>query len=210
MKANLKPEATPWIIPDVSIRLQPSPAVPRIRLVSVGMPVPDNRVAISAVVSGPLPTTPETLMASPASLRTAVPYAYEMRTLENAQHPRQFGAFQQPTRGGLSRKALARAFSFIEENLGENFTLDDLARAACISRFHFARMFRISTGESPMGFCLQRRVERAKELLIQGETRISEIAHALGFFDQSHLSRTFRRLTGISPGEFARLYAEKD
>jgi transcriptional regulator GlxA family with amidase domain len=108
---------------------------------------------------------------------------------------------------GLSRRALNRACSYIAENLGERFTLDDLARQAGVSRFHFARLFRVSMGESPMAYLLKSRIERAKQMLLQDDRPVCEIAAALGFCDQSHLTRTFRRLTGLTPREFARLQA---
>lgn len=107
-------------------------------------------------------------------------------------------------RRGLSRRALNRACSFIAENLGERFTLDDLARQAGVSRFHFARLFRVSTGDSPMAYLLKSRIERAKQMLLQDDRPVCEVAAVLGFCDQSHLTRTFRRLTGLTPREFAR------
>jgi transcriptional regulator GlxA family with amidase domain len=108
---------------------------------------------------------------------------------------------------GLSRRALNRACSFIADNLGERFTLDDVAKQAGVSRFHFARLFRVSTGDSPMAYLLKSRIERAKQMLLQEDRPVCEIAAALGFCDQSHLTRTFRRLTGLTPREFARLHA---
>lgn len=110
-------------------------------------------------------------------------------------------------RRGLSRRALNRACSFIAENLGERFTLDDLARQAGVSRFHFARLFRVSTGDSPMAYLVKSRIERAKQMLLQGDRPVCEIAAVLGFCDQSHLTRTFRRLTGLTPREFARRHS---
>ena len=91
----------------------------------------------------------------------------------------------------------------MEDNLGTKFTLDELSRAVGISRFHFARLFRESTGDSPMGYLLRLRIERAKVMLLQSDRRMSEIAVTLGFVDQSHFSRTFR-ITGISPGRYMR------
>jgi AraC family transcriptional regulator len=108
-------------------------------------------------------------------------------------------------RRGLSRRLLGLACSYMEDNLGENFTLNDLGRAVGISRFHFSRLFRVSTGQSPMGYSLRLRIQRAKEMLLQGDRKICEIAMELGFFDQSHFSRTFRRMTGVSPGEYVRM-----
>jgi transcriptional regulator GlxA family with amidase domain len=96
---------------------------------------------------------------------------------------------------GLTRRNLARACSYVEDNLGRNFTVDELARSVGISRFHFSRLFRESTGESPMVYSLRRRIERAKGMLLQSDRRMSEIAVTLGF----------RRIAGVSPGEYVRL-----
>ena len=113
-----------------------------------------------------------------------------------------------PPHRGLSRRALRLALTYIEQHLGDAFTLEDLARAVGVSRFHFARLFRISTGESPMEFLLRSRIERAKQILVTSDRRMSEIAATLGFCDQSHFSRSFRRYAGVTPRQFARTYSE--
>jgi AraC family transcriptional regulator len=107
-------------------------------------------------------------------------------------------------RRGLNPRAMNRVVIHIEENLGESLTLSTLAAVACVSRFHFARMFRLSTGYSPMAYVLRRRVERARLQLAQGYQRLSELAAELGFCDQSHFTRIFRRMTGFTPREYAR------
>ena len=112
---------------------------------------------------------------------------------------------QGPSRRGLSRRALAFALCFIEENLEADFTLIDLAKAVGKSRSHFSRQFRQSTGESPMGYARRRRIARAKGMLLEGSCKTCEIASALGFFDQNHFTRTFRRITGLAPGEYVRM-----
>jgi AraC family transcriptional regulator len=104
---------------------------------------------------------------------------------------------------GLSDKALERTVAFIHAHLFDNLSLADLARIACVSRFHFARMFRMRTGFSPMKYVQNQRIERAKHLLRHDDSNISTIAATLGFFDQSHFSRVFRKVTGISPGRYA-------
>ncbi|HMM24615.1 helix-turn-helix transcriptional regulator [Pseudoxanthomonas mexicana] len=108
---------------------------------------------------------------------------------------------------GLSPRALARALDYIERHIGDTITLADIASAACISRFHFARLFRVSTGRSPMEFVLAKRIALAQEQLARGPQKISATAASLGFFDQSHFTRTFRRMTGYSPREFCHLHA---
>lgn len=100
--------------------------------------------------------------------------------------------------------ALQRIGRYLDEHLGDNVRLDDLARVAAVSRFHFARCFRSSTGESPMAYLRRLRVERAKQLLALGGQPISDIAIAVGFYDQSHFTRQFTRLVGTTPARFAR------
>lgn len=107
-------------------------------------------------------------------------------------------------RRGLSRRILLRACAHIERHLGDAMTLSELANVAGVSRFHFARLFRVSTGYSPMAYLLRKRIERAKSLLGRGGMPICEIAAMLGFSDQSHFSRTFRKLEGVTPKQFAR------
>jgi AraC family transcriptional regulator len=105
----------------------------------------------------------------------------------------------------VGRLALVR--TYIELNLGEAISLEDLARVAGISRFHFARQFRACTGESPMGYLLRTRVERAKTLLRDSRARVVDVSAELGFADQSHFTRTFRRLVGLPPSVYARATA---
>jgi AraC family transcriptional regulator len=109
---------------------------------------------------------------------------------------------------GLDPRAMARALRFIDEHLCDNFSLQDLADAACTSRFHFARQFRSSTGCSPMGFVLRARIEAGRQMLSRDEPRIAAVAVALGFFDQSHFTRAFRRVVGVPPRTYARQLCE--
>lgn len=104
---------------------------------------------------------------------------------------------------GLRPRTLARVQAYIQAHLCERMSLAQLAAAACMSRFHFARMFRVSTGHSPMDYVLKLRLEAAKTLLDSGTQRVSTTAATLGFFDQSHFTRTFRRLTGLSPSAYS-------
>lgn len=107
-------------------------------------------------------------------------------------------------RGRLGGPAFGRVRAYVEEHVGRHLSLEELAGVAGFSRFHFARLFRSRTGESPMGFVLRTRVERAKALLARGDARVGEVAAALGFADHSHLTRTFRRLVGTSPQRYSR------
>ena len=104
--------------------------------------------------------------------------------------------------GGLSDRALRRVRELVRENLASALSLDELAQSAGVSRFHFARSFKKSTGVTPHQFVLSQRVERAKQLLLEGDLPLREIAQSTGFADQSHLTRQFRRLTGATPRAF--------
>jgi AraC family transcriptional regulator len=115
----------------------------------------------------------------------------------------------QTSRRGLSRRALRQALIYIEMHLGDPVRLQDIARAAGVSRFHFARLFRVSTGDSPMGFLLRSRIERAKTILRSTDRRMCEIAASLGFCDQSHFSRSFRRYAGVTPRQFAHQFVTR-
>jgi len=107
------------------------------------------------------------------------------------------------SQGGLNGDVLRRVVAHVEDHLGEHISLDQLAALAGMSRFHFARQFRISTGRSPMRYVRQTRIERASTILRERNTTIARVAVSLGFADQSHFTRTFGRFIGISPQSFA-------
>jgi AraC-like DNA-binding protein len=75
---------------------------------------------------------------------------------------------------------------------------------AGLSAKHFARAFRQSTGVPPHRWLIEKRIERAKALLLGGGLSLAEIALACGFADQSHFTAAFRRGTGITPGAYRR------
>jgi len=105
-------------------------------------------------------------------------------------------------RGGLPGGRLSRALEYIEANLGRDIHLNELAEAAGLSPFHFATLFKQSTGSSPHQYLLQRRLERAKELLRRSAMSLSEISLETGFADQSHFTNVFRRFMGATPSKF--------
>jgi transcriptional regulator of acetoin/glycerol metabolism len=107
-------------------------------------------------------------------------------------------------RGGLSAAVLQRVHQHVERHLGETISLDALARAANLSVHHFARAFKQAVGLPPHRYLLERRVERAKGLLLESERPMAEIARMVGFSDQSHFARHFNRLAGCTPREYRR------
>jgi transcriptional regulator GlxA family with amidase domain len=104
--------------------------------------------------------------------------------------------------GGLSPGAMRRVREYVEAHLGESTDLSMLAAAAGLSVHHFARQFKQSAGVTPHVYLTQKRVERAREMLVQTNLSLAEIAFAVGFFDQGHLARHFRQMLGITPREF--------
>jgi AraC family transcriptional regulator len=109
-----------------------------------------------------------------------------------------------PFKGGLSRPHLNRILSYIEENLSDGIRLDDLAELSSLSRYHFARSFRESLGETPYQYILKKRIERAKTLLKQPRVTVADIAQSTGFSDARQFARMFRKITGVSPVEWRR------
>ena len=103
---------------------------------------------------------------------------------------------------GLSETARGNVLAFIDDRIDASISLDDLANAAGLSRFHFVRCFRQSTGMTPHRYVLERRVVRARELLCGTRMPITEIALHCGFASASHLAAQFRRFTGTAPSEY--------
>jgi transcriptional regulator GlxA family with amidase domain len=104
--------------------------------------------------------------------------------------------------GGLARQKLRAAIAFITTNLGTPLRLDDIASAAGVSPFHFARLFRRSTGVSPHRYVTIARIERAKWLLRATPLSIAQVAFECGFASQSYLTTVFRRHVGVTPRTF--------
>lgn len=99
----------------------------------------------------------------------------------------------------LTPQALRRVLDFIEEQLAGPIRLPELAQVAGLSRAHFARAFRNEVGVTPHVYLMQRRVERALDLLQRTPMRMVDIADATGFADHSHMTRTFNRYLRASP-----------
>ena len=101
--------------------------------------------------------------------------------------------------GGLPREKLVRAVEYIQDQLATDLTVSKIAQAVYISPYHFTKLFKQSTGQSPHRYVVEARVRKAKELLSTGKFTISEAAYQVGFFDQSHLTRHFKRVFGLPP-----------
>jgi AraC family transcriptional regulator len=105
--------------------------------------------------------------------------------------------------GALPRGKLRAVVEYIEEHLDASPTLEQLAAVARLSPYHFARQFKAATGLPPHEYVIARRVERARQFLQDGtDLSLAEVAAQAGFSDQSQLSRHFKRLIGVTPGQF--------
>jgi AraC family transcriptional regulator len=104
--------------------------------------------------------------------------------------------------GGLPAWQLKRVVEYIEQHLNQPVTLADMAGVTGLSDFHFARMFKKTTGHPPHHYLLHRRLCRARHLLTGTSLTMTEIALRCGFGSSSHFSNRFRHEAGISPSEY--------
>ena len=119
--------------------------------------------------------------------------------IRNASAPR---APARRTDGPLRQGKLRAVIEYIEEHLDAGLTLEHIAAAAHLSVYHFARQFKAATGLPPHQYVISRRVERARQLLQAGDLSLAEVAACAGFSDQSQFSHHFKRLVGVTPGQF--------
>lgn len=108
------------------------------------------------------------------------------------------------TTGKLSPRQMKAVTDYIEEHFAAEISLADLAEAAGLSRYHFGRAFKLTTGQSPYAFVLSRRVERAGELLAAGDRSIEAVAALAGFGNTARLRRHFQHAKGMTPRSFQR------
>jgi AraC-like DNA-binding protein len=104
-------------------------------------------------------------------------------------------------RRGSERGAVRRVREYLDANTRRNVALDDLAQLSGLSPYHLVRVFRQEVGLSPHAYFEQVRIHRARHLLRDGAP-IADVASDLGFTDQSHLHRHFKKLTGVTPGAY--------
>ena len=120
---------------------------------------------------------------------------------------RTYGRMREPSRasvGGLAPWQQRRAEEMLRAGLGRGVSLDEVARECNLSVSQFGRTFKRTTGVTPHRWLVQRRLERAKDLLLRSSLPLAEIALDCGFSEQSHFTRTFTRLVGTSPGVWRR------
>jgi AraC family transcriptional regulator len=124
--------------------------------------------------------------------------AHELIRLERGIQP------PAEVRGGLAPWQKKRIAEYVEEHLGEDISLRDLASLARLSPYHFAHAFKRSFGEPPHRYVTGRRMLRAKSLLATEGMRVTEIGRAVGFAETSSFTGAFRRFTGTTPSSYRR------
>jgi AraC family transcriptional regulator len=105
----------------------------------------------------------------------------------------------------LQKWRMKRVTDYVDAYLSRRITLADMAAAAGLTRMHFAAQFRAATGMRPHDFVLQRRIERAQELLRNPELALVDVALSVGFQTQAHFTTVFKRFAGGTPHRWRRL-----
>lgn len=100
------------------------------------------------------------------------------------------------------KPAIYRAKEYLHEHITENISLEELSKQAGMSMFHLVREFQQQFGLPPHAYQIQLRLKTAKQLLKQGR-KVIETSLDVGFHDQSHFHRHFKKAMGISPGKYA-------
>jgi AraC family transcriptional regulator len=100
---------------------------------------------------------------------------------------------------------VSRALAFIQRNHAGDIGLSDIAAAAHMSPFHLTRLFKRTFGVAPYQYLIQMRVNSARALITAGGggSSLAEIATSVGFADQSHLTRHFKKVLGVTPRQMA-------
>lgn len=98
---------------------------------------------------------------------------------------------------------LSKVKQFIAANLTQPIKLEELSTIAGMSMFHFSRLFKAATGLSPNQYVIHEKISRAKELLLQSNESIAQVAYTMGFESASHFSSQFKKVTGTPPARFA-------
>lgn len=133
---------------------------------------------------------------------------YLLRTHINVQRADEL----ELSRVGVVDRRLRRAVEFMHDNCDRELQLAEIARAAYLSAFHFARLFKKLTGATPRAYLASLRIERARRLLVETDLSISEVGACVGYESQSHFTKLFREATGLTPRAFRTIarYVESD
>jgi AraC family transcriptional regulator len=115
---------------------------------------------------------------------------------------------QSEKRGQLAPWQIRRVTEYFSAHLGDDIQLKTVCDLIKLSRSYFSRAFKISTGLAPHQWLLQARIAKAKQLLLESGLQLAQIAVDIGFADQAHFTRTFRRMVGQSPRAWQRAHCD--
>lgn len=111
------------------------------------------------------------------------------------------GNTTQVAKCSLSKSQLARVSEYIDAHLAHPIGLQDLARVSDTKMRTFSEAFRNSLGMTPYAYVLQRRIDKARDLIVSTDTRLIDIAYTCGFSSQAHMTSAFGKLIGATPGQ---------
>lgn len=103
-------------------------------------------------------------------------------------------------------KNINYSIRFIQENLQNEFSMEEAAKVANLSTYHFIRVFKSQTGKTPYEFFMDAKMQKAKEMLKDHTKAITEICSSLGFSSSSHFARVFKKATGLAPSEYRKMH----
>lgn len=187
----------------VSVRLAPD----LLTNIAEGLETPGGRAELAPKLGGRDPLIEHLVRALIAELDAPHPasrlYADGLAVALTTRLLQDLGP-KAPRRQILSKPQLRRIVEYVEERLDGELTLAELAEVAGISVPHLTTLFRRTMGQSVHAYVMERRVCRARALLLSGRCGIAEAALEAGFAHQSHLARWMRRLLGVTPGQVLR------
>ena len=106
------------------------------------------------------------------------------------------------SRAGLVDRRLRRSVEFMHDNFARDLQLGEIAAAAYLSEFHFARLFKRITGVTPHAYLASLRIEHARRLLVATDLSVAEVGERVGYQSASHFGKVFRQATGVTPTAF--------
>jgi AraC family transcriptional regulator len=121
----------------------------------------------------------------------------------------QTSAWAVPVRGDIGTLPLCRlrrVTEYIQQNLDKDLRLAELAALVYMSPYHFARLFKCTTGVPPHRFVVRQRIARASAFLATQELSVAQISRMVGFRTPSHFATVFRRVTGVTPRRYRTVY----
>lgn len=108
----------------------------------------------------------------------------------------------------MSDEIIQTVRGYIDEHISEEFSLDKLAKTANVNKYYLCRLFKSQLGISPMSYVIKRKVEYSKKILEDSTCNIALIANTLSFSDQSHYSKSFKAMTGLSPTQYRKMFLQ--